>query len=578
MKVLLLHPEDSLQSLQRREWDLIVDLGRAPDAIYEEWGRRAACQVFSIYGFAREIIDLYCVRELLQIGSGQVIDRCGIDWWDVLAMEIVRDLMRLPLVQRLSDELPNDCQLFANRPDPLATALAYLRNTRLTIQQTGLQSLKSRAQCCKRTFSQLNRRQLAQVLEDKFDATHAIRRRLSSPHHSTGEPVTLLPSAYINVTRTALSYATLSPQHKFLLVITRSGARPQSLPPNVACVSLSPYFCKPDKIEIASLRKAWHRLRRILVSAAEFQLADGLGILATIPRLLPWGIALRDAWNRLFDSENVIACFSADDSNPPSSIPLMLARQRSITTLACHHGALDYQAAIKPLRADFYLAKTELERDYLRRVCHMNPDKIIAAKLDSPTFLPLSDRIRAPWLVFFTEPYGTAGWHVDEVYRDLLPTLWSLAQSCSLKLVFKLHPFENEKSHRRILRRHLGERERDVKVIEGPPREQIWGNARFALTVQSSTALACAARGIPVFLCAWLRDPFSGYVEQFTRFNVGQVLSSSAQIAEIPRLLEAKNQTLNQRAGLAGTIECENLENLISGFAGRPPLMGTHAG
>jgi len=43
MRVLLLHPEDELPPERAgRNWDLIVDLGRAPVATYERWPRRRA--------------------------------------------------------------------------------------------------------------------------------------------------------------------------------------------------------------------------------------------------------------------------------------------------------------------------------------------------------------------------------------------------------------------------------------------------------------------------------------------------------------------------------------------------------
>ena len=79
-------------------------------------------------------------------------------------------------------------------------------------------------------------------------------------------------------------------------------------------------------------------------------------------------------------------------------------------------------------------------------------------------------------------------------------------------------------------------------MIAGPPSEQLWKNTRYALTVQSTVALQCASLGIPVFLCHWLRDLTSGYVEQFAKFGVGHMLDSSDELSEIPRLLEEDAQ------------------------------------
>jgi hypothetical protein len=175
----------------------------------------------------------------------------------------------------------------------------------------------------------------------------------------------------------------------------------------------------------------------------------------------------------------------------------------------------------------------------------------------------------APWLVFFTEPYQNYGWRSDEVYRDLLPRLCALAQSCGLKLVFKLHPFESVKGHRRMLRRLIPEREHQIGVLAGPPSDQMWNRTRLALTVQSSTALECDALDIPVFLCAWLRDPYSGYVQQYARFGVGHVLESEEQIADIPRLLANDEKMSHQRA-CSTVIDSDDFAALLSGTFSLP--------
>jgi hypothetical protein len=289
-----------------------------------------------------------------------------------------------------------------------------------------------------------------------------------------------------------------------------------------------------------------------------------MGLLGRFPALLLWGLALRDAWSQVFESENVTACFCADDSNPPSSIPLIMARKRGLPVLACHHGALDYQVAIKTNHADVYLAKGEMERDYLRRICRLAPEKIVVAPPGSSK-PPRVLRRSAPWLVFFTEPYASSGWRSDEVYRNLLPRLCALAQTCGLKLVFKLHPFESIKGHRKMLRRLVPQHERQIKVLAGPPSDQLWNNTRFALTVQSSTAVECCALGIPVFLCAWLRDSWAGYLQQYARFGVGHVLESLEQISEIPELLENQNNKSLQQGVAQKAIEVDDLQDLFSG-------------
>ncbi len=571
-RILLLHPEDTFPR-SGPAWDLVVDVGRAPLATYDRWSRQAGCEVFSLYRSAAEIRDLGSLRGLLQLGRDRMVDRFGIDWWDLLCLFIAGDLQQIMLVHRLSKELGAGCELYSSRPCPLSAALRRLLGVRLTILESRFQSLIRRARHCHNVFSHLDTAQLAQVMTDKFDTGHSIRRRFTGRRRTSKRPVILLPSAYINVSRTALSYAELLPDHQFLLVLARSSGQLRSLPPNVSSTSLTPYFLPNNKRETASLLESWNSLRKQLVRAAEeFDTADAVGALGRIPALLPWGIAIRDAWSRVFESENVTACLSADDSNPPSSIPLLMAKSRGLPALACHHGALDYHMAIKANHADFYLVKSEMEQDYLRRICRLTPEKIVIAAPASSKPLPLQGGARpsAPWLVFFTEPYQSYGWRSDEVYRDLLPRLCSLARTCGLRLIFKLHPFESLKGHRTMLRRLIPEQAPEINVIAGPPSDQLWNNTQFALTVQSSTALECAALGIPVFLCAWLRDSCSGYVQQYSRFGAGQVLESPEQIDVIPRLLEWQNGKSLQPQASRRFISSDELADLFSGAYALP--------
>ena len=102
-------------------------------------------------------------------------------------------------------------------------------------------------------------------------------------------------------------------------------------------------------------------------------------------------------------------------------------------------------------------------------------------------------------------------------------------------------------------------------MIAGAPSPQLWRNTRFALTVQSTVALQCASLGIPVFLCSWLRDSSSGYVEQFSRFGIGHILESSDELSEIPRLLEVKGQDRSNATCLVGNHgSCETAGSALA--------------
>src|SRR6185369_2510857 len=363
--------------------------------------------------------------------------------------------------------------------------------------------------------------------------------------------------------------AALLPGENFLLIHARNSARLKTLPSNISTTSLDSYFVTADRSEVAALAKAWNSLKvRLIAGAQEYSAAEATGLFDRIPGLMRWGIAVRDAWNQVFESETVVGCLCADDSNPYTRIPLILAANRGIPTLVCHHGAMDSKMAVKVAHADTYLAKGEIERDFLLRSCGVAPEKVVLGGQGLPSSAdpakPVSPSTE-PWLVFFTEPFQASGWRTEEVYRDLLPKLWSLAQSCGLKLVFKLHPFESVKGHRRILRKYLPRQEPGIGVITGVPSPQLWRNARFSLVVQSTVALESASLGIPVFLCSWLRESSAGYVEQFSKFGVGHILESADQLSEIPRLLEMKGRTVQMRPTLWEIMNPARLRDLLLG-------------
>jgi len=102
-------------------------------------------------------------------------------------------------------------------------------------------------------------------------------------------------------------------------------------------------------------------------------------------------------------------------------------------------------------------------------------------------------------------------------------------------------------------------------MIAGPSSAELWRNIRFAVTIQSTIALECRERGIPVFLCAWLRDPYGGYLKQFARFGVGHDLSAPEHIADIPRLLESKDVASFVEGHPWQTMEPAKLRSLLCG-------------
>jgi hypothetical protein len=220
-----------------------------------------------------------------------------------------------------------------------------------------------------------------------------------------------------------------------------------------------------------------------------------------------------------------------------------------------------------------YLAKGEMENDFLTRVCQLAPDRIVVgAPFSSPASLTPESSEHRRWLVFFTEPYQAMGWRTDDLYAELLPRLLALQKECELELVFKLHPFESINGHRRLLRRFLAPAiATQVRIIAGPMTSELWTRVACALTVQSTVALDCAERNIPIFLCGWLADACAGYVQQYARFGVGHLLESPQQMALVPQII-AKSET-SRVLKLRQRMQPEVLRDVLSGRYARAAVL-----
>jgi hypothetical protein len=221
--------------------------------------------------------------------------------------------------------------------------------------------------------------------------------------------------------------------------------------------------------------------------------------------------------------------------------------------------------AIKQHHEDHYLAKSEMERDYLQRVCLVPEEKIVVGgPVERPVALR-ENKIRSSCegsLVFFTEPYSSWGWRTDEVWRELLPRLASLTRNMGIDLVLKLHPFESVKSYQRLLRRYLPENR--VSIITGPSTEELWQTVKLVLTVQSSVALECARREVPVFLCSWLQARYYGYVRQFDRFHLAEILRTVDELDGIPELM--KNRRVRRSSEISAIpLPAEKFRSLLLG-------------
>ena len=569
MNILLLHPEDNFQrSWVGDRWDLVVDLGKVPQSCYDDWSRKIGCPVFSIFDLAIEFEDLLAWRELLRLGMGRVVDRFGIDWWDVIGILLQPEMQDLRLVQRLANKIGTCEGLTVTRPSPLAEALRLQLHCPLRVLGTGFRRRVVRsASRVGRAAANLNFRQLRQVVYDKYDARYFWRRNFAAAAAQSSEPVVLIPSAYSNVTRTAFRYAEVLPDQQFLLVLARETGETSPVPRNVRTEALAAFAGRGcDENELRQLEGSWNELQSSLRSHPEFSLSAQTGALGNAKRWVRWGVAVRDAWNAVFERRGVVACLSADDSNPYSRIPLLLARQRQLPAVACHHGALDGIMAFKNPAFSTYLVKGEMEKDYLERVCKVDGSRL---RIGAPPAAIQDDQLwseRAPWIVFFAEPYETDLWRPETIYKEIVPPLCAAARQAGKRVVVKLHPFESARQRQRMLNRVLSKDEQQqVSIVAAPLSNEILQNTWCAVTVESTTAFECATAGIPAFLCGWLRHAYVGYAPEYARFGVAEMLACPDDLLNIPSRLRGAIPPASVRDRLARAIAPEHLSEILRG-------------
>ena len=575
MRVFLLHPEDDFHGAwASQNWDSVIDLGRAPKSFYDAQSAALGCPVSSIFDLVVEVEDVQIWRGVLEPGMGRVVDDFGIDWWDVISLMLQPELQDARLALRLAAMLSACRTLTASRRCLTAEVLRLQLGIPFQVLHHGMPNRLVRGIVRRSAaVANLSSVQLRQVLYDKYDPHYRWRSKLGGgaskakqKSTSVSDPVILLPTAYSNVTKTALSYAKILPEQKFLLVLARESAAVRSLPSNVQSVRLARFATKKyDRAELQKLEAGWKQMERSLQEHPAFQLPVQLEILKKGPRWLRWGLAVRDAWLRVFESREVAACLSADDSNPYTRIPLLLAEQRGIPAVACHHGALDFRMAFKEQRFSTYLVKGEMERDYLQRVCGGDAGRIRigAASPQRRATASMWDE-NAAWITFFTEPYETDSWRVEEIYREVLPRLCAIARRVGKTVVLKLHPFESARQRLRLVTRILNEDDRKlVSVTDAPLSSEILRQTWCAVTVESTVAFECSAVGIPSFLCGWLRHAYAGYALQYVRFGVGRMLESPDDLLHIPEMLPAAMPKFDTARRLMQAISPETLAEVL---------------
>ena len=569
MRVLLIHPEDELQAgpWASQRWDRVIDLGRAGASSYEQAAAGFGSPVTTLDTFRENFGEQYKVRELLARGMDRLCDSFGLDWWELTSIMLHEQLEAAFLLRLFVETLDPRDEVHVSRPCYQAEVLRLMPGVLVqTFSSPGNRQVRA-ARHYLRVLKKFPMRQLVEIFWDKTDPGYQLRGSFGLRRRTASDPVVLLPSAYVNVTRTALAYATSVPDGRFLLVVTRRSGWIQSSPTNVSLAWLRSYAsvrAAARKTECADLTKRWGLLRNELQAIPEFRILIEMTSLDDFPGRIARGLAIRDAWRNVLDTEPVQAVICADDSNPYTHIPLLLAKTRGLPTISCHHGALDGRYMFKRTHADVLLAKGRMEEDYLVRVCGIPAKKV---EIGAPVRQPQSAARpsgRKRFIVFFSEPYEMAGGRARDYYQDMLPPLADLAIAHGRELICKLHPAESYSDRSRIIRETLSsEQQRGTRVVSGPLREEMLNEAWFGITVMSTVAVECTLRSLPCFLCSWLEAWPYGYVDQFTRFGVGIRLSRPADIDQIPTILKTGPIPATASGDCWSPIEPPRLEGLL---------------
>src|SRR5579863_10784237 len=355
MRVLLLHPEDSPRHgpWSEQRWDLIVDLGRSSPASAAAWGELTHTPLLRADSFRRGVEDLKQVRKLFSLGLGRLIDKEGIDWWDLTSLVIMPETEMVLVFQRMISEIDPAAEIWATQPGwPASVVSVLLKCPIQSFSQKPSERLNTRVMRYAHLFQRFSAQQIKEILIDKYDSGYEWRSRFASRTRPLSEPSILLPTAYGNVSRMAAAYAKLLPQQSFLLVATRQSGRLTGLPPNVQTRKLAAYMANDlparestsrerTALECAEIFEAWTKLKADLCTIPEFAVLSQAGVFDPFPRCFQDGLRARNAWRNVLEREPVCGVLCGDDSNIYTRLPVMLAARRGIPTADFHHGAMD---------------------------------------------------------------------------------------------------------------------------------------------------------------------------------------------------------------------------------------------
>jgi hypothetical protein len=548
MRVLLVHPEDSPTAGEwsGSRWDLVVDLGWAGTSQYAVWSEKLRCPTRGLYGFSEWHEGVRRIREISHAGSDCLVDAEGIDWWELFAAPTCfQGIYEFLLLLKIAGEIQTPAEVRVTRPHSLADTLGKLLSVDVVPFIKQARPVSAWVRRYTKALRTLTGEQVAGIALDKWDMDYRLRRLLRGRRRSSSlEQRVLLPSAYRNVSRVLAAYASLLPDRRFLLVTTRADGAIRDLPRNVDSVPLAAYAPLPrnkaTEREIAALTEQWCALKRRLQQSKDPVISYAVSLFPDFARTLRVGVRIRDAWREVLDRERIGSVLGGDENNPYTRLPVLLAGSRGVRTVNCSHGALDVNLLLRGICSDTYLAKGEMEKDYMVEQCGV-PEERIALGAAPVEFTLATGKSRAPGdqIVFFSEPYELYSGRTETLYRELLPGLCAIGRQYERKVVLKLHPFESVRARSRLVDRILtGDDRQLVEISTAAISEQLLRRVWFALTVESSVAVECALAGIPCFLCGWFDLDMYCYGRQYEKFGAARVLESPSAIPRIPEMLD----------------------------------------
>jgi hypothetical protein len=520
-------------------------MGWAGTSQYAVWSEKLGCPTCGLYSFSEWDEGVSRIRETCRAGSGCLVDAEGIDWWDLLFPMRFQGIYQFLLLLKLSGEIQPPAEVRVTRPYSLADTLGKLLDVNIVSFIKKAPPVSALMRRYTKALRTLTGAQVAGIALDKWDTDYRFRRLLHGQRRSSslGQQV-LLPSAYRNVSRALSAYASLLPDRRFLLVTTRADGEIQDLPRHVERVPLAAYVPLPrnkaTEREVAALTEKWYALQKKLRQSPDPVHSYVAGLFPDFARDLQVGLRIRDAWREVLDREQINSVLCGDEHNPYTRLPVLLARSRGVRTVHCTHGALDVNILLCGVCSDVYLAKGEMEKDYMVQQCGVPEDRIaLGAPPVEHSFARGELRAPGDQIVFFSEPYELYSGRTETLYRELLPGLCAIARQYQRKVILKLHPFESVSARSQLVDRILTGNDRQlVEISTDAVSELLLRRSWFGVTVESSVAVECALAGVPCFLCGWFDLGMHCYGRQYEKFGAALVLESPSAIPRIPEMLD----------------------------------------